>query len=101
MKLPRPLYIIARFGEALFSSVSRLANASLLGGSTHQTISSRAHIEAYGSERWANAEKWINRLFFWQEDHCRWAWNYEVDNAIKTLERNGAIIAEMPLEAVA
>ena len=91
MRFPRPLYIALRFAEAVASSVSRMVNASLLGGSTHQTISSRAHIDAYASPRWAVAEKCINRLFFWQDDHCRWAWEYEVENAIKTLERNGAL----------
>ena len=91
MRFPRPVYIALRFSEAVASSVSRMVNASLLGGSTHQTVSSRAHIEAYTSPRWAVAEKCINRLFFWQDDHCRWAWEYEVENAIKTLERNGAL----------
>jgi len=29
----------------------------------------------------------INAIFFWQDDHCEWAWRREVEEARKTLER--------------
>jgi len=93
MRLPRPLYIALRFAEALGSAGSRLFNAAILGGSTHQSTSARAHIESYASDGWATARTWINRVFFWQADHCRMAWEYEVAEALNTLERNGAIPA--------
>lgn len=85
MRLPRPLYIAYRIAEMLVSLISRAINAGLLGGSTHQTTSARAHIEV--SLKWRLIRRLINGLFFWQRDHCRWAWGQEVDHAHKTLQR--------------
>ena len=90
--LPRPLYVVLRFGEMLVSVLSRLLNAAVLGGSTHQTTSARAHIET--SSGWRFGRRLINVLFFWQRDHCKWAWEQEVANARKTLQRAGAIEVE-------
>ena len=99
--LPRPLYVVLRFGEMLVSVLSRLLNAAVLGGSTHQTTSARAHIETSSarahietSSGWRFGRRLINVLFFWQRDHCKWAWEQEVANARKTLQRAGAIEVE-------
>lgn len=81
-RMPRPLYIAYRVGEMAVSLVSRFINAAFLGGSTHQTTSARCHVE-----NWRRGKAFINALFFWQEDHCRWAWQREVEEARKTLRR--------------
>lgn len=81
-RMPRPLYILYRVAEMMVSLVSRFINAAFLGGSTHQTTSARAFIEG-----WPRVQRWINRLFFWQANHCEWAWRREVEEARKTLER--------------
>lgn len=83
--MPRPLYIAFRLGEMLVSLISRGINAGLLGGSTHQTTSARAHLETGAG--WRRARLIINAVFFWQDDHCLWAWEQEVLHAHKTLER--------------
>jgi len=80
--MPRPLYILYRLAEMLVSILSRIINAVFFGGSTHQTTSARAHIEP-----WPRRKRIINALFFWQADHCKWAWEREVEEARKTLER--------------
>lgn len=80
--MERCFYIAYRVVEMLISLVSRFVNAAILGGSTHQTTSSRAFIEPM--PRLRNA---INAVFFWQEDHCRWAWEREVEEARRTLAR--------------
>jgi hypothetical protein len=76
-------------GYFLSSLVSRTINATVYAGSMHQTLSARAHIEARTSPDWARRERRINRVFFWQEDHCADAWLSEVSRARKTLQRNG------------
>jgi hypothetical protein len=86
--MPRPVYVLYRLAESLLSSLSRFGNAAFLGGSTHQTISARAFIESASNTRWARRQRFIDALFFFQADHCRWAWEIEVRNAEKTLERN-------------
>lgn len=83
--MPRPLYIAYRVAEMAVSLFSRFLNAALFGGSTHQTTSARAHIEP-----WPKRKAIINAIFFWQDDHCEWAWHREVEQAKKTLQRAGA-----------
>jgi hypothetical protein len=85
MKLRRVLYILYRIAHDLVSLFSRALNAFVLGGSTAQTTSSRVHIEARKSKAWARAKWVINSIFFWQEDHCRSAWEADVDRARYTI----------------
>ena len=85
MRLIRPVYVARRVADMLVSLVSRFINAALLGGSTHQTTSARAHIET--SPCWRRIRRCVNCLFFWQQDHCAWAWEKEVAEARKTLQR--------------
>jgi hypothetical protein len=77
----RFLYILYRVAEMLGSVLSRFVNAALLGGSTHQTTSSRAHLE------WPRGRRFINAVFFWQDDHCKASWQTEVKHAKRTLEK--------------
>lgn len=59
-------------------SVDQLANA-LLWGYVDETLSSRAHRSAsQGKTRWVVAEKVINTIFFWEEEHCENAYLAEV-----------------------
>ena len=81
---PRPFYILFRVLEMFVSLVSRAWNAFVLGGSTYQTTSARCYIE-----NWPRGEAFINAIFFFQHNprHCQWAWEREVKEAKKTLER--------------
>lgn len=87
-RMPRAAYVLLRLAECLLSSLSRFGNAALLAGSTHQTISARAYIEGTTDPKWAWRRKFIDTIFFFQADHCHWAWVFEVSNAQKTLDRN-------------
>ena len=82
-------HVAYEVGYFLASLVSRVINATVYGGSMHQTLSSRAHIEGRTDAAWAKREARINRLVFWQQDHCAGAWLSEVTRARKTLQRNG------------
>jgi hypothetical protein len=59
----------------LWIAADQAANA-LLGGWADETISSRSYRQRH-KPRWAIAYKLINALFFWQNDHCRGAYNQE------------------------
>lgn len=78
----RLLYILYRVAEMFISLLSRFINAAFFGGSTHQTTSARAYVEGWSARR-----KLINALFFWEKDHCKKAWEREVEEARKTLKR--------------
>jgi hypothetical protein len=83
----RAWYIIRRLGEALLSAVSRFCNAAFLGGSTSESVSARSY-----REPWPRAVAVINAaLWIFERDHCRKAWDVELSDARKTLERNEVI----------
>ena len=84
-KMPRFAYIVYRVLEMLVSLFSRFLNAGFFGGSTYQTTSARAHIET--GRAWRVGRCIINGIFFWQDDHCHWAYWREVEEAHKTLAR--------------
>lgn len=84
-RLPRPVYIAYRMAEMLISLFSRFLNAAFFGGSTYQHLSARCHVEQW------RLRLWINALFFWQADHCKEAWEREIENARKTLRRAGVM----------
>jgi hypothetical protein len=50
-------------------SIDQSLNA-MLGGWADETISSRAYRMQAGSRGWALARAAIDRLFFWQREHC-------------------------------
>jgi hypothetical protein len=80
--MSRAFYIVYRIAAMFVSLLSRFINAAFLGGSTHQTTSARAYVEDWGFGR-----RLINVLFFWEEDHCKKAWENEVREAKKILKR--------------
>ena len=50
--------------------MDQLANA-FIGGSADETLSARAHrMRAKGQRWWGWTASAIDRLFFWQRDHC-------------------------------
>lgn len=57
------------------TAFSRLANALILGGSVNESISARAWRMHLRSKAWRTAYRVINRMFFWQNNHCRGAHN--------------------------
>jgi hypothetical protein len=83
----RVLYVVGRLAIDLGSLASRAVNALIFGGSTAQTTSARAHIEAPTSPAWERRRRFINAFFFWQPDHCASAWAQEVDRAHYILSR--------------
>ncbi len=63
--------------------ISRFANRHLLRGKPNQMISSRCYVEHH-----PRVERFINRLFWWQPNHCRqsflWEKCYEKTNEAAT-----------------
>jgi hypothetical protein len=85
--MDRIAYIPYRLIFDLVSLISRMINAIVFGGSTAQTLSSRAYIDGQDSAFWQRIGQGINLLFFWQENHIADAWAAEVERAQYTLER--------------
>ncbi len=54
----------------------QLINA-IAAGWADETISARAHRRSEDKVKWYRVKKFINTIFFWQEDHCRRAYESE------------------------
>ncbi|MER5171579.1 hypothetical protein [Thioclava kandeliae] len=83
---------LSQLAFMLFSLLSRAINVVAFGGDACQTTSSRAYIEGVlnpePNDVWERRARVINRLVFWQPDHCRMSWLAEVERANRTLEKN-------------
>lgn len=59
-------------------SLDQALNAWLFNGWADETISARAYRNsAQGKRKWVTFERWINRLFFWQKNHCEASFRME------------------------
>lgn len=65
--------IVVRYFSRVGTALSVLLNV-LLGGSSNQTLSARNY--ARKKEGKPNLVWLIDRLFFWEKDHCMISWLY-------------------------
>jgi hypothetical protein len=72
----RPPYL-----HRVFDAVSQLLNTALLDGNPNDSISGRAH-----KQKWVMSERLINFIFFWEPEHCYWAYMNDLERARKVLE---------------
>lgn len=60
-------------------ALDQLANALIPGGWADETLSSRAHrMREKGQPVWGWTADAIDWLFFWQNGHCRLAFEFEM-----------------------
>ena len=60
-------------------ALDQLVN-TFFGGMADETMSSRAHrLKIERGRKWASLI--INRMFFWQKDHCKAAYESELERA--------------------
>ena len=92
--------ILGHFFSTLGQTFSRAFNAFILRGSPAQSVSSRAYQMSFESDGWDRCRWWIDLILSpRRRDHCEAAWNFEVDSALATLEKNGLIRPTMKSEA--
>lgn len=67
----------------LATIVSQGANVLLFDGNPDESISARAYRKGVveGEAGWARARRWIDRLFWWEPDHCQRAHKHDLDAA--------------------
>ncbi|WP_444668351.1 hypothetical protein [Cereibacter changlensis] len=80
---------LAEVGKAVGQLASRFINRFWYKGSIHQSVSARSYQMSFNDPEWAARRVAIDHRL--GENHCREAWNYEVDNALNTLKQNGMI----------
>jgi len=67
----RPSYL-----DRVFDSLSQVLNVLFLNGDANESISGRAH-----RLEWNIVELIINAVFFWEPDHCYWAYMNDLERA--------------------
>jgi hypothetical protein len=79
----RPPYL-----HRILDALSQLGNTVLLNGDANESISGRAHREGWQLENhgWRRVERIIDALFFWESDHCYWAYANDIARAEKLLK---------------
>lgn len=50
--------------------LSQGINCIFLNGSPDQTVSARAYLNQK-EKYWGVVYEWVNKLFFWQQNHCK------------------------------
>lgn len=70
----------------ILEALSQLLHA-VLGGSPNITVSAAAYLKR---EKYPWLYRSINRVFFWQDDHCRDSWVSDIIFARKALFELGA-----------
>lgn len=69
------------------SAISQLLNVLILfGKDENESISGRAY-----REPWYFAERLINAVIFWDEQHCREAYMNDLRRAAQTLKRHSTV----------
>lgn len=77
--------------------LSQGINCALLSGSPDMTVSARCFVSRH-RPRWRTGYRLINRVFFWQRDHCRASFRSDVVYATYVLKHheNGRIMPINP-----
>ena len=82
----------------VWSIASRFINVALLNGSPNESVSSRCyrilHMQKSKSIQWKVYGWLANKLFFWQENHIKKAYYYNISFCEEFLDRHYALVEE-------
>lgn len=77
--------------------LSQGINCAFMKGSPDMTVSARCFINR-NKPRWRVGYKVINRIFFWQKDHCKASFRSDVVYAVAVLTHHdgGKMLSDSP-----
>jgi len=85
--MKRLAHIIREVAAGIAHTASAMLNTVAFGGDMFTSTSARAHMEQ-GHPAWRNRRRFINALFFWQDDHCKQAWQHDLARAVAKVNAN-------------
>ena len=85
--MSRALHIIREVAAGIAHTCSATVNTLGYNGDMHTSLSARAYMERHDPE-WERRKERINKLFPFQADHCKSAWEADLERAIKKVEAN-------------
>ena len=81
------MHIIREVAAGIVHTCSATVNTLIYGGDMYTSLSERAYMESHKPE-WAKRKKRINKLFPFQDNHCKSAWKADLERAFKKVEAN-------------
>ena len=63
------------------------------GGDMFTSFSAACHLRQ-SHPAWRNRRRFVNALFFWQDDHCKAAWQSDYDRALLKVHANKPEVAK-------
>jgi hypothetical protein len=85
--MKKAAHILRELAAGISHTCSAIINTVFFGGDMHTSVSARAHMEQ-AKPQWRNRRRFINAVFFWQQDHCRRAWEVDYKRALAKVEAN-------------
>ena len=80
-------HIILELAHGIAHTASAMLNTIAFGGDMFTSTSARAHLEQ-AHPAWRNRRHFVNALFFWQDDHCKAAWQSDYERALLKVHAN-------------
>ena len=77
-----------KYIKNLWNAWSQLMNVVFLNGDPNESICGRCY-----REPWPRAKRFINALHFWQVNHCRSAYNNDLQWAMAYIEQDKIVSA--------
>lgn len=85
--MSRALHITREVAAGIAHTSSAMLNTVAFKGDMHTSTSAAAHMRQ-SHPAWANRRRFINALFFWQDDHCKVAWEADYARALRKVQAN-------------
>ena len=76
-----------RLAFNILYSLDQLLNTILLGNAD-ETLSSRLYRNRYNGWQWGFGHWLVNKLFFWQDVHCKGSFRNEFNRRVKYVAEN-------------
>jgi hypothetical protein len=95
--MSKVIHILKEVSQGIAHTASAALNTIAFDGDMYTSTSARCHMETHDEEgnlrpnapaQWLNRRKFVNSLFFWQEDHCKGAWEADYDRALNKFFAN-------------
>jgi hypothetical protein len=80
-------HIIREVAAGIAHTASAMLNTVAFKGDMHTSTSAAAHMKQ-SHPAWRNRRRFINALFFWQDDHCKAAWEADFLRAVAKFQAN-------------
>jgi len=85
--MKKAAHIIREVVAGIAHTASAMLYTVAFNGDMHTSTSAAAHLKQ-AHPAWANRRRFINALFWWQDDHCKQAWQDDLARAMAKVKAN-------------